>query len=112
MSDATSPSQVCAPKIESKLSQVEEGRISRPVTAHNLPAENGGTETVTLDPSLEAALWREYAHGHERLMAWRSTHPSRPRYPSRYENWSAYIQAALADWLHGPVPAWPGEALR
>lgn len=87
-----------------------------PVVAVILPDEmptvvgaDGQAAPVRLTPSLEAALWREFNHGHERLMAWRAANAGRPCCPSRYESWSVYIQAALSDWLYGPAPAWPGE---
>lgn len=64
---------------------------------------DGQAGAVRLTPALEAALWREFNHGHERLMAWRAANPHRQYLPSRYESWGAYIQAALSDWLYGPV---------
>lgn len=83
-----------------------------PETPAAIVGADGQAAPVRLTPSLEAALWREFNHGHKRLMAWRSANHGRPCCPSRYESWSVYIQAALSDWLYGPVPAWDGEARR
>ena len=83
-----------------------------PETPAAIVGADGQAGPVRLTPSLEAALWREFNHGHERLQAAKAANPTKVWWPSRYDDWNSYIQAALSDWLYGPVPAWDAEARR